>query len=289
MQAAEQNFDVAGLQLTAKRWGVPGGVPVLALHGWLDNAASFDYLAPLLRDCDLVCLDCAGHGKSGHRGFLGAYNIWQDIGEIFHVADQLGWQTFALIGHSRGAMTSFLAAGTFPSRISHLILIEGGHPRVAAADAAPALLAESIRSVRVAMARQRQYYSSFDLAVAARINGIFPIARADAEVLAQRGVAETEHGFFWSYDPKLIAGSEIRLTVEQVEAFRQRVVAQTLVVIADKGLVAEPQAHGWLARSPHWRQVLLPGGHHLHMHSQHVAVAQAIREHLGHLTSEENP
>jgi pimeloyl-ACP methyl ester carboxylesterase len=115
-----QRFDVGGVELCAKRWGDPSGRPVMALHGWIDNAASFDFLAPHLSDCDLVCLDCAGHGKSGRRNYLGAYNVWQDVGELFAVADQLGWSTFSLIGHSRGAMISMLAAGTFPSRISHL-------------------------------------------------------------------------------------------------------------------------------------------------------------------------
>ena len=42
----------------------------LALHGWLDNAGSFDLLAPgLVSDCPdlrLVCLDYPGHGLSSH-------------------------------------------------------------------------------------------------------------------------------------------------------------------------------------------------------------------------------
>lgn len=277
-----QTFDVGGVKLSAKRWGVAGGHPVLALHGWLDNAASFDLLAPLLPSCDLVCLDCAGHGRSGHRNYLGAYNIWQDVGELFAVADQLGWPAFSLLGHSRGAMICFLAAGTFPSRITHLNLIEGGLPRMAAADQAPELLAEAIRTLRLAAQRPRQHYPSFARAVAARTRGMFPLAECDAEVLARHGVVETEQGYSWSYDAKLLAGSEVRFTSEQVLAFRDRISAPTLLIVAEAGILLQaPEALAWFDAKSAWQLCRLPGGHHHHMHEQAPAVAARIREHLG--------
>src|SRR5690625_7580011 len=99
-------------------------MPVLALHGWLDNSASFNVLAPQLKNLHLVALDLAGHGQSDHRPGSAPYNIWEDVAEIFAVADQLGWSRFALMGHSRGAMISMLAAGTFRERISHRAMFE---------------------------------------------------------------------------------------------------------------------------------------------------------------------
>lgn len=277
-----QTFDLGGVRLNAKRWGLVGGHPVLALHGWLDNAGSFDFLAPLLTSCDLICLDCAGHGRSGQRNFLGAYNIWQDVGDLFAVADQLGWPSFSLIGHSRGAMTSLLAAGTFPERITHLSLLEGGIPRVATANEAPEILAEAIRTVKAAIDRPRQYYSSFARAVEARTRGLFPLAEQDAEALARHGVVETERGFTWSYDPKLLAGSEVRFSVEQVLAFCERVTASTLVVLAEDGMLRqEPDALALLKARADWQLVYLPGGHHHHMHEQAPAVAELIKKHIG--------
>jgi pimeloyl-ACP methyl ester carboxylesterase len=277
-----QTFDVGGVELCAKRWGVAGGLPVLALHGWLDNAASFDFLAPLLPSCDLVCLDCAGHGRSGQRDILGAYNIWQDVGELFAVADQLGWSSFSLLGHSRGAMICFLAAGTFPVRITHLNLLEGGIPRIASASQAPELLAEAIRTVKAATVRPRQYYSSFARAVAARTNGLFPLAEEDAEVLALHGVVETERGFTWSYDPKLLAGSEVRFSLEQLLAFRERITAATMVVLAEGGMLLQEQgALELLEARADWQVAHLPGGHHHHMHEQAPAVAELIKKHIG--------
>jgi hypothetical protein len=46
---------------SAKVWGKPNDHPILALHGWQDNAGTFDKLIPLLpSDLYVVCLDFCG-------------------------------------------------------------------------------------------------------------------------------------------------------------------------------------------------------------------------------------
>lgn len=126
---SEWSIQYGEMTFRGKRWGRRDGLPVFALHGWLDNCASFDLIAPHLNNVDLIALDLAGHGKTDHRRHAGAYNIWLDIQEIIAIANQLGWEKFALIGHSRGAMISTMIAGTFPERVSHLALIEAFVPQ----------------------------------------------------------------------------------------------------------------------------------------------------------------
>ena len=63
----ERRFALPGLTLASEIWGAEGGRPVLASHGWLDNAGTFASLAPLLPDCEIVALDLAGHGLSDAR------------------------------------------------------------------------------------------------------------------------------------------------------------------------------------------------------------------------------
>lgn len=277
----EQTFRIGGMSLAAKRWGLRGGRPILALHGWLDNCNSFAYLAPRLHDSDVVCLDGAGHGDSDSRNHLGAYNIWQDVAEIFAVADQLGWRQFSLLGHSRGGMVAFLAAGTFPARIDHLLMIEGACPRLARSQDAAGHLAESIRLLKACVQRPKTAYRSFGEAVKARENGLFPIAHADALVLAQHGVKPSADGFSWCYDPKLLAGSELKLNAEQVDSFYGRITARALLILAEGGLLARDEAfQRWLQPKVDWSVTTLEGGHHLHMSEHNEQVAEVINNHF---------
>lgn len=127
-QAVESTIETRYLRFAAKRWGDPNGLPVLALHGWLDNAASFDQLAPCLPQLQLVAIDLAGHGHSEHRPSGVKYHYVDYIDDVMAVADALGWERFALLGHSLGAGIACVVAGSFPERITHLMLLEGIGP-----------------------------------------------------------------------------------------------------------------------------------------------------------------
>ncbi|HNL32158.1 MAG TPA: alpha/beta fold hydrolase, partial [Pseudomonadales bacterium] len=121
--AEELEFDLGTLRIAAKGWGEHDATPLLALHGWLDNAASFDRLAPLLPHLRLVALDMPGHGLSSHRPAGCRSHIWDDLPELLQCADQLGWQRFHLLGHSRGAGIATLLAAAVPERVISLTLI----------------------------------------------------------------------------------------------------------------------------------------------------------------------
>jgi pimeloyl-ACP methyl ester carboxylesterase len=128
MTASERTFEVSpGLHLAARVHGPDDGAPLLAMHGWLDNAATFDELAPLLPGRRIVALDFAGHGLSGRR--VGApYHFIDYVADVAAVADLLGWQTFDLMGHSLGAGVAALLAGAWPERVRRLVLLEGLGP-----------------------------------------------------------------------------------------------------------------------------------------------------------------
>lgn len=273
----EMVFEIDGLTFAAQEWGEPGRQPVLALHGWLDNSASFYALAPRLKDVHLIALDMAGHGKSAHRPGGAPYNIWEDVAEIFTIADQLGWERFTLLGHSRGAIISMLAAGTFPDRIERLALIEGLLPEPAKMEEAPAQLARSILDLRARAKKPLSIYKDLPSAIKARERGMFPLSYEAAAALTERGVKGVPGGYQWSTDQRLLAPSAFKLTREHVQSFIARITAPIKLILAEGGI---PQRFSGYQREvsvfPKVDVEIMPGGHHLHMEAEVDAVAASL-------------
>ena len=118
------DIDIPLGRISGLRSGESDAPKVLALHGWLDNAASFVPLSSHLHGIDLVAIDQPGHGRSAHLppgtdySFVGAMNA------VLDVADALGWERFALLGHSMGAGIASMLAASCPQRIERLVAIE---------------------------------------------------------------------------------------------------------------------------------------------------------------------
>jgi pimeloyl-ACP methyl ester carboxylesterase len=277
----ERRFNLPGLSLAAQVYGMAGARPVLASHGWLDNAGSFDLLAPRLPGCELVALDMAGHGFSDSRSPDSAYNIWQDVGDLLDVSEALGWQRCTLLGHSRGAAISMLYAGAFPQRVDKLILLEGGFPIVAEGAEAPAGLEQALLETRALRGKAGRVFAERSKAIAERAAGFTKISTAAAEVLARRSLREVPGGFRWHADQRLKARAELQLTPEQVRAFARRIEAPVLVLFATDSPFADRPLFQEMPRLfAHAEVERLPGGHHLHMEGAEQAIAERISRFL---------
>jgi pimeloyl-ACP methyl ester carboxylesterase len=280
-RALERRFEVPGLTLAAREWGEPGGLPVIALHGWLDNAGSFDLLAPLLEGTHLIALDCAGHGHSGHRSPDATYNVWQDVPDVFAVADLMGWDRFALLGHSRGAAIASLAAGTFPDRIASLMLIDGGIPIPGEPDEAPQRLARSL-SLRDRLRTDRgRVFATREEAIHERSRGFTETTFAAAEILAKRSLHPAEDGYSWFVDQRLKTESELRLTTEQIGAFMRAVRSPTLAVLASRSpLTTQSGFVELLQQIPDIELSRIEGGHHFHLEDAVEEIANLVQTFL---------
>ena len=78
-----QTIDVAGFTLTALRQSArttqKSQTPVLCVHGWLDNAASFVPLMPFIENAEIVAIDLPGHGHSSSLGEAGEFNFLEIV------------------------------------------------------------------------------------------------------------------------------------------------------------------------------------------------------------------
>jgi len=282
LRVEERQFELPGLTLAGREWGEPGQLPVLALHGWLDNAGSFDLLAPWLQGCHLLALDAAGHGHSDNRSPDASYNIWQEVGDACDVAEQLAWERFSLLGHSRGAAVATLLAGTYPERIERLVLIEGAIPILQDADLAPANLAKAFDEGRRLRKKSGRIFSDRETALAERMNGFSPVDYATAEVLARRSLREVEGGYQWHADQRLKGHSEFKLTARQVRAFIERISAPALLFLAENSPFAgRPIFQEMLGYYADLEVVTLLGNHHLHLEGAEQEIGTRSRRFLG--------
>ena len=280
MTAQSRTFSCAYGQIAALEWSpqAASNRRIIAVHGWLDNAASFAILAPMI-DAHIVAIDTAGHGKTSHRNLDAEYNLWQDIYDVVDVADQLGWDEFELLGHSRGAAITSMAAGAIPERISRLYMIDGGLPKVNNAADMAERIATVIKSRYKYGKTKPTGFPNREMAIKARANNEIPIPYAAAELLSERSVEITEDGhFFWNADQRLKMPS-IYLTSEQAQSFVERVSMPVEVFIAEDGLSkVYPAMIEMLSNFANVTQHRLPGSHHLHMEDAAEAIANIIND-----------
>ena len=278
----EMRLQLPAFELAALEWGRPDELPVIALHGWLDNAGSFDLLAPRLEGCHVIALDAAGHGSSGNRSADAAYNIWQEVGDVLDVAALLGWERFSLLGHSRGGSVATLFAGTFPERVDRLMLIEGGLPMVAEADDAPGNLAKVLLRTRELRGRSGRVYASRDRAIAERVDGFSPVSVEAAEILGRRSLIQVAGGWQWHADQRLKAGSELRLTRELLAAFLRRITAPSVCILAEDSPFGDFEIYReLLGRIAGIEVHRLPGRHHFHLEGAAAGIAARLLRFLG--------
>jgi len=196
---------------------------ILCLHGWLDNAASFetlvDSLMPLLGNLSsvhIVAMDFLGHGKSDH--LKGPHQYLDHLETINEFMDKLGWEKAAFIGHSYGGHFASVYAAACPHRVTHLIMIESWGPMTIETETTAKKLGLALTErtqLRTAgknliKAPKTPIFNSIEEA-AIKFHRSFPkeypfllssatilVSRSLKEIRDQSGVTK----YAWSYDPK---------------------------------------------------------------------------------------
>jgi len=112
--------------VSAKTWGNSAtGSPVLGLHGWMDNAGTFDRLVPLLTDrIYFVAVDLPGHGLSSHYPPGVQYHFADYLTVIKRIVTFLKWGRFSIVGHSMGGGLGSFFSAMYPSDVDRLVLLD---------------------------------------------------------------------------------------------------------------------------------------------------------------------
>jgi haloacetate dehalogenase len=105
------------------------GPPIVLVHGHPRTHVTWHRVAPLLADeFTVVCADLRGYGESSHPPELpnhATYSKRAMANDIAALMTHLGHDTFAVVGHDRGAMVAPRLALDHPDRVTHTVVMDG--------------------------------------------------------------------------------------------------------------------------------------------------------------------
>lgn len=271
-------------------WGDERAPKLFLLHGWMDVAASFQFLVDALtREFHVLAPDLRGFGRSA----------WQPQGYWFadYLADLdalLGQfapnEAVRLAGHSLGANVAMHYAGVRPDRVDTLIALDGFGIPSEAPERAPDKLAAWLDAL--AEAPSFAPYDSFE-AVGARLAKNDPrLTRDKAAFLARHWAARSGDGkVALTSDPRHKRPVPVVYRLEEVFAVWRRIKARALWVAAEDShipawLDAHPEGEAAtdslagirrrMTHVPGATLVTVPDAGHMLHHDQPQAVARAI-------------
>lgn len=224
---------IRGARTHVRHWGREGAPILFMVHGWMDVAASFQFVVDeLAGDWHVIAPDWRGFGLSDYTQ---SDTYWfpdylADLDAMLqHYAPHA---PVNLLGHSMGANVAGLYAGVRPERIARFINLEGFGMMATQPEQAPGRYAKWLDELREPPV-MRSYPSQ--RAVAERLQKTNPrLPDARAAFLAEHWSAQNEAGE-WDIlgDPQHKRVNPILYQVEEVMACWRRITAPVLWVEAD--------------------------------------------------------
>ena len=289
--------NLRGLRYHLLAWGDPTLVtperpPLVLLHGWMDVAASFQFMVDALAtERYVIAADWRGFGLS-ETGRSDSYWFPDYLGDLDTLLEPpelgLAGQPVDLLGHSMGGNVVMIYAGTRPERIRRLINLEGfGMPQTVP-EQAPKRYRQWLAELREP-AELRRYDSV--AAVAARLRKTNPLLPEDkAAWLAPHWSRQANDGQ-WEIlgDPAHKRTNPMLYRVDEVLACWKQIRAPLLWVDGDRTDIEKWWGHRYprsefdarlAAVAQVERHRLSPAGHMLH-HDQPEALAARLEAFLG--------
>lgn len=249
---------------------------MFAIHGWLDNAATFDTLIPLLpKHLRIVAVDIAGHGFSDPFPPDIAYNFVDSLLAIQRLARHFKWDKFSFIGHSLGGAMGMLYAGTFPERVEKLVCLD-------VIRSIPTLTETLDRRLRKAVGKMLKYEDailagpekpiSYEMAVERTVSSTFgSINEKACDILFKRGLRKVDGGYVFARDRRLLTAPLSFIAKEHQLVLAHKVTADVLIIKCSEGPYFEtPEDYlehieALKTKSKNVRYVHVEGKHHVHL------------------------
>ncbi len=286
----ELSFQLEHIKLTALACGPAEHEPVLCLHGYLDNAASFLPLMQqlsahpsLLIDKRFIALEWAGHGQSQHRSLDAHYHFFDYVHDLACLFSQNNWPAINIVAHSMGAMIASAFAAAFPEKVKSLTLIDSLGFICAPAQDVSKQLRQGILSRNKIVKVSREFTEQ--TAIKARLNAS-DLQERHAKLIVKRALNRVESKaveddttnshqalFSWRSDPRLRTISPYRLTLSQGQQLLKDIKCPVKLIYGDKGMHrVKAGLEDFATCLANLSLTELQGGHHIHMEQSEQTV-----------------
>ena len=278
MEPISHHFFSDRLKLQFWDFGKEGKPTLLLVHGGLDHARNWDWVARDLReDYHVYALDLRGHGNS-EWAYGAMYGIGEHVLDLSALADVINRFPIYLIGHSLGGVISLLYSGLYPDRVKKLISIEGFGlpPGQRANKPASERLRGWIEAVRKAEQREPHSYASLDAAVA-RMKEANPHLRDEvARHLTLHGTNwKSDGSLIWKFDNYARIFPPYGHNQEDAKEIAGRITCPTLFFWGLESWIQDPDTDPRVTVIPNYRVIRVPGaGHWLHHDRLDVFLAE---------------
>ena len=281
---------IRNLQYHVQIWGepAPGKTPLVMVHGWMDVAASYQFVVDAFsQDHYVIAPDWRGYGKTPSGG---ADNFWfpDYLADLDFLLDHYAPATpVNLVGHSMGGNIVMLYAGVRPERIRRLVNLEGFGMPATKPSQAPGRYAKWMDELK-SLHKGEMALRSYDMVsgVAQRLRKTNPRLTEDkAEWLARHWAAEGIDGS-WSIlgDPAHKITNANLYKVDEVLELYQRISMPLLAVEASdnsldmwwNGKYTLPEYHERLKSVPQVEIARIEDAGHMMHHDQPAALAALI-------------
>lgn len=98
-----------------------GEHPVIGLHGWFGSAQAWRPLWPHLDGATFSYAFPEYRGYGARRGVTGEYSVAEAAADVLAAADQLGFSSFSLVGHSMGGSVMQRVYADAPERVRSMV------------------------------------------------------------------------------------------------------------------------------------------------------------------------
>lgn len=276
-------YESQGLRLHYADWGNDKAPPLILVHGGRDHCRSWDAIAQSLQPhFHVMAPDLRGHGDSDWtRG--GSYALTEYVYDLTRLVQNVAATEVAIVGHSMGGMVGLIYSGSFPEKVSTLVVLDGVTV-LPDAKKPPAheLIAKWVGQLDKLHDRTPRRYRTIEEAAAQMVVYNKRLSRDLALQLATYGVRQNADGTYsWKFDPyQRVMGPQRLWPDDHIELW-SRITCPTLLLHAAESFLAGPGATGLAGYFPKARSETISGAGHWLQHDKPDEVLYSIRNFFG--------